>query len=408
MGEFSHYANQPAPRRNRRKKLITAAIVLLLLAGGGLAYSLTANRTDDTKDAQVAKPAEEKPQLEAIKGKYIFSGTIVLSRAVENAALTPDGYDHDQPFSKLDTMNYDQYDAGIIDMECPSTNRRIPYDESVRSLTFSCHPDWFPSLKKYYQIANVASNHTYDMGEEGFEQTVDNLDGAGIQSVGHYSPRIKEDICEVVSLPVRIQKSGGGEEKAALPVALCAFHYQFHLSPEPGEIEVIKDYAKTMPVIGLMHAGVEYTRQPIPLQQEIARKMIDYGAEFVVGNGAHWVQSTEVYKDKLIVYSTGNFIFDQLEYETRLGLSLSAEMTIPYGPEVEQWLELADECVPREDSCQKTAEQRGLSKLAAEFTFDAIGSFGGYEQVTQQATAVQQEQIEQRANWSQTKKQLGQ
>jgi hypothetical protein len=401
------YGVSSARRPRRGKK---PAIILLIVALGLLVFFIFGKNKDETPPANSApaKTSEDKPLAESVKGKYIFSGTIVLSRAVEAAARTATGYDNQQPFSKLDTLDFGQYDAGVIDLECPSTNTRVPYDASVRSLTFSCHPDWFPALKKYYQIVNIASNHTYDMGKEGFDQTVENIESAGMQSVGHYSPRIKEDICEVVVLPVRVQKTGGGQEDAKLPVALCAFHYQFHLEPLPGEIETIKEYSKTMPVIGLMHAGVEYTAEAIPLQQEIARKMIDYGAEFVVGNGAHWVQNTEVYKDKLIVYSTGNFIFDQLDYETRLGFSLSAEMTLPFEGDIEQWLELAADCKPREDNCLQIAQEKGLAKLEPKFKFDAISSYGGYQEVTQKASPAQTRDIERMSNWDEALKELGQ
>jgi len=53
----------------------------------------------------------------------------------------------------------------------------------------------------------------------------------------------------------------------------------------------------------------------------MARVAIDAGADLVLGSHPHWVQQVEVYKGKLIVYSMGNFVFDQMwSQETRQGV----------------------------------------------------------------------------------------
>jgi hypothetical protein len=59
------------------------------------------------------------------------------------------------------------------------------------------------------------------------------------------------------------------------------------------------------------HWGLEYTPYPLSWQVELAHTAIDAGAALVVGHHPHVVQSYEVYKDRVIVYSLGNFLFDQ-------------------------------------------------------------------------------------------------
>ena len=74
-------------------------------------------------------------------------------------------------------------------------------------------------------------------------------------------------------------------------------------------------------VIVSFHWGIEYTTQPKPRQKELAHLAIDSGADLIVGNHPHWIQPVEVYKDKLIVYSHGNFVFDQMwSQKTREGM----------------------------------------------------------------------------------------
>ncbi|HEU5439619.1 MAG TPA: CapA family protein [Ktedonobacterales bacterium] len=64
-------------------------------------------------------------------------------------------------------------------------------------------------------------------------------------------------------------------------------------------------------VIPYFHWGIEYTKDPTSDQQRAARAAIDAGADMVLGNHPHWIQGIERYKGKLIIYSFGNFIFDQ-------------------------------------------------------------------------------------------------
>jgi poly-gamma-glutamate synthesis protein (capsule biosynthesis protein) len=64
-------------------------------------------------------------------------------------------------------------------------------------------------------------------------------------------------------------------------------------------------------VIVEMHWGTEYEHQFSRRQQEIARKLVDNGADIIIGHHPHVVQGMEIYGNKPIFYSLGNFIFDQ-------------------------------------------------------------------------------------------------
>jgi poly-gamma-glutamate capsule biosynthesis protein CapA/YwtB (metallophosphatase superfamily) len=64
-------------------------------------------------------------------------------------------------------------------------------------------------------------------------------------------------------------------------------------------------------VIPYFHWGHEYQLKLWKRQQDVARAAIDAGADMVLGNHPHVIQGIEDYKGKLIVYSMGNFVFDQ-------------------------------------------------------------------------------------------------
>ncbi len=331
----------------------------------------------------------------------MFSGTIVLARAVERGALVGGKYDYSQPFSQLSTFEPQKYDGWLADMECPVTGNNVSYEQQIQNLVFNCRIEWLPEFSKYFKFVNLANNHTNDQGAAGFLETQINLEATGIQTVGNYRPTVTKDNCEVMALPVRIKMSDKTEKKATLPVAMCAFHY-FSFRPSPGEMEAIETYAKVMPVFGLMHAGVEYLATAGADQTNIARRMIDLGSEFVIGNSPHWVQNSEAYKGKLIAYSTGNFIFDQIDYETQRGLSIDTTFEIEYNENLEKWLSLGEKCQKRGDNCLEQAVALGLTKPKLKLTHQPVASVGGSRKITKKADAVLQKAVEVRLDWPKT------
>ena len=389
--------------RSGSRKWILFGIAVIVAGAAGV-YWFVERRHEDSP-APTTSLRDEQPALAAksIEGRYLFNGTAVLAREVEREA----GNDLSQPFSKLHTFKPEQYDAMTLDWECPTTEDVIPYATQFHNLIFNCHKKWLPEVVKYFTIVSLANNHSNDLGVEAFKTTQKNLNEAGIQSYGSYDPASKRDACEIISLPIRIQKTDGTEEPGMLPMAFCAWHYFFR-TPQPGEMEVMEEYTKIMPVFGFMHAGAEYFAKAAPDQEQIARKIIDMGGEFVIGNSPHWVQNTEVYKGKPIFYSTGNFIFDQLEPETRRGLSIDVAIEVPYTENVEKWLELGKTCKALHDTCLDQAKQQGLEKFDIKLTYDLVGSVGGAWRITERANQAQQAAIEERANWAATKKELGQ
>lgn len=132
------------------------------------------------------------------------------------------------------------------------------------------------------------------------------------------------DTCEVISHPVtatyiessynegedekKNQKSI--EEKVTIPIAMCGVHGVFELPEDKVYTEITK-YSKKFLTIVYPHMGKEYVPKPDQIKTDVYRKLIDSGADIVIGDHPHITQSTEVYKNKLIIYSLGNSIFDQ-------------------------------------------------------------------------------------------------
>lgn len=156
-------------------------------------------------------------------------------------------------------------------------------------------------------IANLANNHAGNYGAEGVLESVAALRAQGLAVSGVERPEI-------------VEKNGwrwaflGFNEVDQQPGVLAS---------EPSIVEQQIREARSIAdiVVVQFHWGNEYTRQPTAHQQMLAHLSIDAGADLVVGNHPHWFQPAEIYNGKLIMYSHGNTVFDQMwSEETREGL----------------------------------------------------------------------------------------
>jgi poly-gamma-glutamate capsule biosynthesis protein CapA/YwtB (metallophosphatase superfamily) len=157
-----------------------------------------------------------------------------------------------------------------------------------------------------FDLVSVANNHCKDFGEAGKVNTGKTLENAGLKYAGWLSK--KTDIYE----------------KDGLKYGFCAF------SPESGNCD-LRNYEEAKRIVkGLdsvcdivivsFHSGAEgKDHQHVPKADEMfmgynrgnvykfAHEVIDAGADVVFGHGPHVTRAVEVYKDRFIAYSMGNF-----------------------------------------------------------------------------------------------------
>jgi hypothetical protein len=391
-------------QKSRRGKLLLPACILVFVAVMGSVALLSSHFHGNHPKASIATvaPKPTAPTDQSVIGHYLLNGTVVWARATERNA----GTNYGLPFSQLDTFNRAQYDAWSTDFECPITNNVVPYQTQIDQLIFNCRPEFLPYASKYFNIYDLANNHTDNQGgETGLAETRQHLQEAGDQYFGTFDPADSQNVCEVLALPVKVEKSDKTEIKSSLPVAFCGWHY-FYRDPLPGEIAVMDKFAKVMPVFGFVEMGVEYHAAADATQVEIAHEIVDHGPEFLIANNPHWVQNTEVYKNKLIVYSTGNFIFDQLDAETMRSASIDVTMKVPYDANVAKWLRLAPSCAVFHDDCLQEAEKQGLTKITPTLDYGIVAGQNGDRVITHKADEATKQAILQRTNWSATCAQL--
>lgn len=391
------------------KKLAVFGLVLVVACAATAGY-LTVKNIKPTipveKTVDVLVVEDKKVSYTQIEGRYLFNGTIVMARAVEKYARG----DYKQPFSQLSTFSPEQYDAQSADFECPITNNVVPYELQVSNLVFNCRPEWLPEMTKYITIYDLANNHTDNQGgQTGLTETRQHLQKYNVQYFGNFDPTVTQDICEILGLPVRLQKQDKTEEKAIIPIAFCGWHYfNYNRGPTQVELDAVKQYSDIMPVFAFVEMGAEYQAKAGEVQRSIAHQIIEAGANFVFANNPHWVQDSEVYKGKLIVYSLGNFIFDQIDAETQRGVSIDVTLTVPYSDMLAKWLAMGGDCVGYKDSCLTKAQEQHLTKLAVKLVYAPIANQNGAQKITHKASEAVQKAVEERLNWDAVSKQLGQ
>lgn len=236
----------------------------------------------------------------------LFVGDIMLDRQV--AERSQKAKDLAYPFQKLPIGWFEQVDYAIANLEGPVTDKRRPPEKTI---DFQFDPSVIPILKEQgIDAVSQANNHALDQGRIGSEDSRARLQTAGFLVFGD---QVQDDAIALATTTIRGQRFAFvGFNTTDNPLDLVA------ASSTLVQAHTSADY-----VIVYMHWGPEYKNRPPASIIEEAQWLIDHGADIVIGGHPHWVQGIEFYKNKPIVYSLGNFIFDQdFSRETKEGLAM--------------------------------------------------------------------------------------
>lgn len=157
-----------------------------------------------------------------------------------------------------------------------------------------------------FDMMSVANNHAGDMGDEGRDSTIQTLTNAGILCAGQ--------------LPMKTSIF----VKDSIRYGLVAFAPNTNCVPIndlQGAQEIVHQLDSLVDIVIVsFHGGAEGTKfQHVPRTHEIfygedrgdvytfAHTMVDAGADVVFGHGPHVTRGTELYHDRFIAYSLGNF-----------------------------------------------------------------------------------------------------
>lgn len=156
-----------------------------------------------------------------------------------------------------------------------------------------------------FDVLSLANNHAQDFGEEGARESMRHLDAAGVRHTGQEG--------DIASWTVK------GLKVAVIAFAPFIGSHDF-LDTEKAQQQVSQLAKEHDVVMVSMHAGGEgLDAAHVPFTEEyfygenrgdvaaFSRAVIDAGADLVVGHGPHVPRGVELYRDRLIAYSLGNF-----------------------------------------------------------------------------------------------------
>lgn len=204
-------------------------------------------------------------------------------------------------------------DLSLANLEGPFAVKRVP---TGKTIAFRFDPALAGQLKRYgFDGFSLANNHTYDMGRKNVQFTRAILKKTGLGFFGDELIEGKEYSWFVTS---------------TIPsFAFIGLHNTYH-NPDIKKVAAALKAAREQAnfVIVNVHWGEEYKNHSNKKQQALGQKLIDLGADAVIGHHPHVVQEMELYQGKPIFYSLGNFIFDQyFSTPTQQGLSVVLEFT---------------------------------------------------------------------------------
>jgi poly-gamma-glutamate synthesis protein (capsule biosynthesis protein) len=204
-------------------------------------------------------------------------------------------------------------DLTVANLECAIVKTGHAVDKPY---TFRGPQRALPLLKKYFSAVSLANNHSGDWGKKGFSSELELLNeselpyfGGGANQRGARQP---------VVLTVKGKRIAFLGYNDFPPRAFAAG------PSSPGiawlvEKDVVRDIQEARTeadiVLLFLHWGEELEPKESPEQQALAHRLIDAGADAIIGGHPHVTQSIEWYKDHPIVYSLGNFLFDYFPYD---------------------------------------------------------------------------------------------
>lgn len=302
--------------------------MIKIVAGGDVCFDLVARGDPVSSDLELRSRLQRRVHsiLNIIGRKYNIIGLQSFPQYfIDNKALTEhqrndiffnfhfkDEKDYILfPFSKICSL-LKNADVTFVNLETPlAENCRVIGPWSTWS--FISKPIFADSLSNAgVDVVSIANNHIFDVGEKGFLDTIKNLKERGIQYIG--GGKDLKDARTPVILNVKGTKIAflGYTQICNHKFTSVADNDQPGILPFslPLIIEDIKIAKKESNFICIsLHWGMEYTGKIHPKAIKYAHKIIDAGADIILGHHPHVPQGIEIYKSRPIFYSFGNFIF---------------------------------------------------------------------------------------------------
>ncbi len=296
------------------KTIANSLLITLCLIYGTYYIYNTYNKNDFKYDkdeiniretASVTQSENKQIKIEEKTISILFVGDIMLDRNVARR-IRKNGFD--SIFKNVLDIFKDK-DIVVGNLEGTITDNPSISEIDHNILRFTFKKDYADKLKETgFTIFSLANNHSLDFYKAGYDETLSNLSNAGLKYFG--SANNDANLSESIDIDGK-------------KICFIGYHdlYTFNENPVLKEIENTRDSCDYQIIFA--HWGNEYKNYASERDIMLAHKFIDTGVDLVIGAHPHVIQPVEIYKDKAIFYSLGNFVFDQdFSYETKHSIAV--------------------------------------------------------------------------------------
>jgi poly-gamma-glutamate capsule biosynthesis protein CapA/YwtB (metallophosphatase superfamily) len=261
------------------------------------------------------------PSQEARLSLMLF-GDVNLGRTVGQELLRGNT---EFPFRYVrDTLS--RGDVVFVNLESQLSDQDGETQHPKYNLIFTGPPPGATVLKQAnVSVVSTANNHAFDYGMKALRETIVRLQAGEVQFVGtsfDSVPGATPAIVERQGIRVGFLAYTGFVNLKGAWIGRIALFDSLRACRDIQDLRPKVDF-----IVVSYHGGVEYTDIPSAALRRDFRSLVDAGADLVVGHHPHYVQGIESYRNKLIFYSLGNFVFYQPQRElARLGLGVDVTL----------------------------------------------------------------------------------
>lgn len=199
-------------------------------------------------------------------------------------------------------------DIAITNLESPLTDSNKPMLKTGPNIKAS--PSVAKALKfAGFNLVTLANNHIMDYGPKGLQDTMNYLDKEGIEHCG-----AGMNLAEASSV---FYKDIGGKRLAFINMTENEWSVTNGSQPGANPLNLVTNFYSIQEanqnsdfVFVIVHGGHEHYNLPSPRMKKTFRYFVDAGADTVISHHTHCYSGFEVYKEKPVFYSLGNFLFD--------------------------------------------------------------------------------------------------
>ena len=202
---------------------------------------------------------------------------------------------------------------------------------------FNAPDDFIYALKDAgFDLLITANNHALDQGWDGVKRTIEIINDNQLYQTGTFVSKEDRDSVRIFEInSIKIAFLAYSENTNGLPIPKGKDFAINLIDEELIKNDIVKAREKNVDVVLVhLHFGREYLREPDDYQKQIVNKIIEYGADIIIGGHPHVIQPVNFFKTNnaeldsgFVAYSLGNFVSNQRWRYSDAGLILNIQIS---------------------------------------------------------------------------------